>query len=148
MFLRKLFQTLFNPGISRGDPSVNGSFPVSAKVKTSPVKPAISPENDPDNLGEHAIGLGNPSGKPNIKYVKGPRKTAADVEDVFDDCGEDFTSVQLDDSEGPIIQHLEDPPEKDSSSKVFQTLSFFMSTYPFSKHHVCELYGGEGNVVK
>ena len=45
-------------------------------------------------LGEHAIGLSQDSEK-KLDYKKGPRKTEKDVQDVFDDCGGDFDSIEI-----------------------------------------------------
>ena len=78
------------PGIPRGDPSKDGAFPVSAKVKTAAIKSSVHPDQDPDNLGEHAVGM--PQG-PSHKFQRGPRLTSKDVEDVYDDCGADFDSL-------------------------------------------------------
>ena len=47
--------------------------------------------NPSDDLGEHAIGF--QEFKTKIDYRKGPKKTSKDVEDVFEDCGADFSNI-------------------------------------------------------
>ena len=68
------------------------------------------------------------------------------IEDVFDDCGSDFENIEV---ENETHYHvLQDPLESEHSGNMYMTLSYFLETYPYSKHHVCELYGGTGNVVR
>ena len=62
----------------------------SAKVKT-PTTSTMRNANPSDDLGEHAIGF--QEFKTKIDYRKGPKKTSKDVEDVFEDCGADFSNI-------------------------------------------------------
>ena len=64
---------------------------MSAKVKTTTVKSSVPAHADPDNLGEHAVGM--PQGPPH-KFQRGPKHTSKDVEDVYDDCGASFEGVE------------------------------------------------------
>ena len=69
------------------------------------------------------------------------------MEDIFDDCGEDFVSIELEGNEGVFTSIDVDPINPNDLGTLNISIQAFLSNHPYHKHDICELFGGTGNVV-